>query len=187
MMKNLSGNVYLNQFKNGHLKLLTRLYLRFRGKRDARKKIIRENEHGIYTSPFIYQEIFHYNLAFHIEEERLAYTDMPLQAKIDILQLQIEQKSSPPKHNTENFSANDSNFEEAINILEVKKQELLSRKEKEIEIAQLRGKQLYSMLQARISAYWNGVLLASNIDDKLPPIVTIDQLAQGGELSYEEK
>lgn len=186
MIKNYSENAYLRQIKNGHLKLLTRLYLRFLGKRDARKKIIREDEHGIYTSPFIYQEVFHYNLAFHMEEERLARMCMPLQAKIDILELQIEQKRSRSEHAEEGAFIQEPDFDEAINILKVKKQELLSLSGKETEISQLRSKQLYSMLQARISAYWNGVLLASNIDDRLPPIVTAEQLPQGGELFCEK-
>lgn len=183
MIKGSSRNTYLNQFKNGRLRLFTKLYLRHCGKRDARKKIIREDEKGVYTSPFVYQEIHLYNLAFHIEEEHLVRSLMTLRAEMGIFQLKIEQK----EQNVEGMLNNNPDFEQAIGILKAKKVELSICEENEIEIVRQRGKQLYSILQAKISAYWGGVLQVNNNDYKLPPMILIDQLAQGGQLFHGEE
>lgn len=187
MKKKFSKNAYLNQLKNGRLKLSIRLSLRLRGMRDAKKSIIREDENGIFVSPFIYQEIHLYNLAFHMEEEQLIQSLMSIQAEMDILQLQIDQKEllmALPNAKS-NISLGGSNLNQASTILKTKKQELLSFKNMESDIAQLHGKQLYSILQAKISAYWNGVLQVNSGDIKFPPIIIVNQLAQGGELLYE--
>lgn len=187
MKKKFSRNAYFNQLKNGRLKLSIRLSLRLRGMWDAKKSIIREDENGIFVSPFIYQEIHLYNLAFRIEEEQLIQSLSSIQTEVDILQSQIDQKEvlmdlTNVKTNT---SPTDSNLNQVSTILKTKKQELLSFQKMESDIAQLHGKQLYSILQAKISTYWNGVLQVSDGDVKLPPIIIVNKLAEGGELLYE--
>lgn len=189
-MKKTSKNAYFKQLKNGRLKFLTKLYLHHCGKRDARKKAVREDENGFYVSPFIYQEIHLYNLAHQLEEERLTSSIMPTQAKIDVFQLQIERKEQSPSgtlNNPESSGQSNLGSEQAIGILKAKRQELLLLKNKEMEIGQLRSNQLYSMLQAKIAAYWDGVLQAYGDDPKIPPIVTIDHLIQGGGASHEKE
>lgn len=189
MKKKFSKNAYFNQLKNGRLKLSIRLSLRLRGMHDAKKAILREDENGHFISPFIYQEIHLYNIAFHIEQEQLIQSLLSIQSEMDILQSKIDQKellmdlsSTPP-----NISSDYSELKQASTILKTKKQELLSFKNMESDIAQLHGKQLYNILQAKISAYWNGVLHANNGDPKLPPIIFINELVQGGELLYEQE
>lgn len=187
-MKSSLENTYLKQLKNGHLKLLLKLYLQYRGKHDARKQIIHVNENGIYVSPFIYHEIYLFNLAVHAEEERLIRSTMSLQAEMDIFQLQIEQKEqlmNSLDSTTKFYSDKSSDLRQIITTLRTKKQELSSLKNLEAEISQSRGEQMYNVLQAKISAYWNGMLLAGKTDFKVPPIIIIDQLVQGGELFRE--
>lgn len=50
----------------------------------------------------------------------------------------------------------------------------------ETEIGELRSKQLHSMLQAKIAAYWDGVLQACSNNQDIPPIVIVSQLIQEG-------
>ena len=168
-MKNQLDNTYFKQLKNGHLKLFLILYLRWRGKKDASDKIIRVNEEGIYVSPFIYHEIYLYNLALHVEEERHVRSIMATQTEIEIFRLQIEQKENLP------------DSEHTIMVLTAKKQELQYLKSQEIEINQLHCQQIYNILRAKISAYWNGVLHADKNNSKIPSMIDIDQLVQGGE------
>lgn len=189
MKKKFSKNAYFNQLKNGRLKLSIKLFLRLRGMRDAKKAILREDENGNFVSPFIYQEIQLYNLAFQIEQEQLIQSLLSIQSEMDILQSKIEQKellmnlpSTPP-----NISSDYSELKQASTILKTKKQELLSFKNMESDIAQLHNKQLYSILQAKISIYWEGVLQVSNGDAKFPPIIFVNKLVQGGELFYDEQ
>ena len=187
-MKNHLENTYLKQLKNGHLKLLLKLYLQYRGWKDARKQIIHVNEDGIYVSPLIYHEIYLFNLAVHAEEERLIRSTMSLQAEMDIFQLQIEQKEllmNSPDPTAKLYSDKGSDLKQIITTLKTKKQELQSLKNLESEISQTRSKQMYNVLQAKISAYWNGILLAGKKDFKIPPLIIIDQLIQGGEPFHE--
>ena len=189
-MKRTSKNAYFKQLKNGRLKFLTKLYLHHCGKRDARKKAVREDENGFYVSPFIYQEIHLYNLALQFEEERLTCSVMPTQAKIDVFQLQIERKQQLPDRTLnipEPLGYNHLGSEQAVGILKAKSQELLLLKNKDMEIWQLRNNQLYSMLHAKIAVYWGGVLQAYGDDPKIPPIVAIDHLIQGGSSTHEKK
>lgn len=188
MMKISSKNAYFKQLKNGRLKFITRLYLHHCGRRDARKKTVREDENGFYISPFICQEIHLYNFALQIEKERLASIIMPTQAKIDVFNLQITQKTKlvdnapdAPK----SITHYNLDSEQAIAILKAKQTELSLLKDTEMEIGELRNDQLYSILQAKISAYWEGVLQVCGDDPKIPPIAAISHLIQGGEPVHE--
>lgn len=189
-MKNPSKNAYFKQLKNGRLKFLLRLYLRYCGRRDARKKIIREDVSGVYLSPFICHEIYLYNVAFQIEEEYFINSTLYVESDSEVFQLQIgqrEQMIGKIENDMTSFDNETLDFEKSITILKAKKLELSHYRDKEEKIKELRCCQLYNILQAKISAYWDGVLQVCGEDLKISPIVIIDQLIQGGEHSHESK
>lgn len=93
-MKDYTKNTYFKQFKNGRLKFFTKLYLNHCGKRDARKKVIRKNAKGTYVSPFIYQEIYLYQLALQMEDERITNSTMSAQTEYNVFEAQIAQKEA---------------------------------------------------------------------------------------------
>lgn len=189
-MKYPSKNAYFKQLKNGRLKFPLKLYLRYCGRRDARKKVIREDVSGVYFSPFICHEIYLYNVAFQIEEEYFINSTFSVESDSDVFQLQIgqrEQMIGKTENDRTSIDNEKFDFEKAITILKSKKIELSHYKDKEEKIKELRCCQLYNILQAKISAYWDGVLQVCGEDLKLSPIVIIDHLIQGGEQSHESK
>lgn len=189
-MKRFPENVYYKQLKNGRLKLLIKLYLRYCGKRDARKKVIRKNADGEYLSPFICREIHLYNLAFRVEEERFIRAISLTEADSQVFQLQIDRKEEliGKIQNDTGLSFDERvGLEQPITILEAKRLELSFFKEKEEKIKQLRCEQLYCILQARILSYWEGVLQVYGEDVKIPPIASIEYLIQGGKEIHEKR
>lgn len=168
-MKKEQKNVYLGQYRNGKLNFFFRIYLKLCGRRDAKNKVVREDENGIYSSPFICYEVNLYKLALGTEEERLIGATASAERGIDIFRIQKERKE-------ELAAENDLDAMKAAMILEAKEQELETLKKREQEISKLRSEQLYNMLQAIVSVYWEGVLRACDDDLKMPPKVTIDHL-----------
>lgn len=155
-MKQSLSNAYFKSLKNGHLKFFTKLYLLHCGKRDARKKVIREDENGNYVSPFICYQISLFQLAMQLEKEQLANSCMSAQTEMGIFQLQIERKEQAASNTGQNYIATDYKYtdnEQAIAILKAKTKELLLLIDNETKIGQIHKEQLYSMLQAKISTY----------------------------------
>lgn len=178
-MEKNSENAYLKQCRQGKLKIWTRIYLYHRGKHDARKNIVRVDEHGIYSSPYIYQEIQTYMLALQTEKARLCDSTMSARTGINVFQLQIQQKQSAVTAKGQNSGLADyekDSVEQSIAILEARKQELSSYINAEEEMESLRVEQLSSVLRTKIAAYWNGVLHGCGDRLQIPPIVAIDHL-----------
>lgn len=189
-MKNFSRNAYFKQLKNGRLKFPIKLYLHYCGRRDARKKIIREDASGDYLSPFICREIHLYNLAYQIEKENLISSIMPTEAESEVFQLQIDRREEmveKKEHTVESTEKVNLDFEQPIAILKAKKLELSFLKNREEEITQLRCNQLYNILQARILTYWEGALQVSDDNLKTSPVVTIDHLMQRSGCIHEKE
>lgn len=188
-MKNLSKNAYLKQLKNGRIRFPLKLYLRYCGRRDARKKVIRKDERGIYLSPFICHEIYLYNVAIQIEEEYFIDSILSVESESEVFQIQIghiEQMIGKTENEMRLLDNDILDFEKSITILKAKKLELLHYKNKEEKIKETRCCQLYNILQAKISAYWDGVLQVLDEDYNISPIVIIEHLI-GGEHSHEKK
>lgn len=172
-------NAYLKQCRKGKLKIWTRFYLYQRGKHDARKNIVRVDEHGIYSSPYIYQEIQTYMMALQTEKARLCDLTMSARTGINVFQLQIQQKQSKVTSIEKNLEIADyekDSAEQSIAILEARKQELSSYIIAEEELESVHVEQLNSVLKAKIAAYWNGVLHGCGECLQIPTIVTIDHL-----------
>lgn len=174
-----SENAYLKQCRKGKLKIWTRFYLYQRGKHDAKKNIVRVDEQGIYSSPYIYQEIQTYMLALQIEKARLCDSTMSARTGINVFQLQIQKKQSVVTAKGQNSGIADyekDSTEQTIAILEARKQELSSYIIAEEELESVHVEQLSSVLRAKIAAYWNGVLHGCGEHLQIPPIVAIDHL-----------
>lgn len=172
-------NSYHRQLKNGKLKFFTVLYLRYRGKKDAKLHIIRTNEKGQYFSPFIAQEIHLYTAAVKLEQEVFINTLIQAQIQIKLAQLQSTAKETQKQHyqNSDNeLSGNERlhDLEQSITAINSQEQEMSLLKKREKEILQLRCDQLYNILLAKLSVYWSGVLKANSKEQVIPPIFVID-------------
>lgn len=172
-------NSYYRQLKNGKLKFFTVLYLRFRGKKDAELHIIRANEKGQYISPFIAQEIHLYEAAVKLEQEVFINTLIQDQIQIKLAHLQATAKETQKQQyqNTDNTLSDNERFhdlERSITAINSQEQEMSLLKRREKEILQLRCDQLYSILLAKLSVYWSGVLKANSEEQTIPPVFVID-------------
>lgn len=176
-MRKTSENAYLRQCRKGRLKFWTRLYLYHRGRHDARKNVVRADEHGVYSSPYIYQEIQAYRLALQTEKARLCDSTTSARTGISVLQLQIQQSAAAlTRQNPLPTDYEKNSAEQTIAILETRKQELSSYINAEDELESLRSEQLSSVLRTKIAAYWNGVLHGCGDRLQIPPIIAIDHL-----------
>lgn len=172
-------NSYYRQLKNGKLKFFTVLYLRYRGKKDAELHIIRANEKGQYISPFIAQEIHLYEAAVKLEQEVFINTLIQDQIQIKLAHLQATAKETQKQQyqNTDNTLSDNERFhdlERSITAINSQEQEMSLLKRREKEILQLRCDQLYSILLAKLSVYWSGVLKANSEEQTIPPVFVID-------------
>ena len=138
-MRKTSENAYLRQCRKGRLKFWTRLYLYHRGRHDARKNVVRADEHGAYSSPYIYQEIQAYRLALQTEKARLCESTTSARTGISVLQLQIPQSAAAlARQNPLPTDYEKNSAEQTIAILETRKQELSSYINAEEELESLR-------------------------------------------------
>lgn len=149
-MRKISENAYLRQCRKGRLNFLIRLYLYHRGKHDARKNIVLADGQGIYSSPYIYQEIQTYMLALQTEKARLYDSTTSARTGISVFQLQIQQSAT--RQSPQHTDYEKDSTEQTIAILETRKQELTSYINTEEELGSLRGEQLGSVLRAKIAA-----------------------------------
>lgn len=178
-MANNNKNSYYRQLKNGKLKFFTVLYLRYRGKKDAKLHIIRANEKGQYISPFITQEIHLYSAAVKLEQEIFINTLIQDQIQIELAHLQATAKETQKQQfqNSDNTLSDNERFhdlERSITAINSQEQEMSLLKKREKEILQLRCDQLYNILLAKLSVYWSGVLKANSKEQIIPPIFAID-------------
>lgn len=179
MANTTNKNSYYRQLKNGKLRFFTVLYLRYRGKKDAKLHIIRTNEKEQYISPFIVQEIYLYMAAVKLEQEIFLNTLIQAQIQIELAQLQATAKEAQKQQYQSNditLSDNERfhDLERSITAINFQEQEMSLLKKREKEILQLRCDQLYNILLAKLSVYWSGVLKANNEEQTIPPIFTID-------------
>ncbi len=172
-------NSYYRQLKNGKLKFFTELYLRYRGKMDARLHIIRQNEQGQYISPFIEQEIHLYVAAVKLEQETFIDTLIQAQIHIELAQLQVATKEIQKQlyHNPNNTFSDNGKFHDldrSITAINSQEQEISLLKKRAQEILQLRCDQLYNILLAKVSVYWSGALKGDSEEQVIPPNFTVD-------------
>ena len=174
-----SESAYLKQCRKGKLKIWIRLYLHCRGKHDAKKNIIRIDENGIYSSPYIYQEIQTYMLALQTKKASFCTSTVSAKNGIDVFQLQIQQKQFAVTSKEQTSGIVDYKkdcVEQTVAVLEIKKQELLSYITAEEELDSLHSEQLIYVLKTKIATYWNGVLHGCGDHPQMPPIVAVDHL-----------
>lgn len=179
MVNRTSKNSYYKQIRNGKLRLFTVLYLRHRGKKDAKLHIVRTNEKGQYISPFIVQEIHLYTAAVKLEQEIFINTLIQDQIQIELAQLQATAKEAQKQQyqNPDNTLSDKEMFHDlecSITAINSQEREMLLLKKREKEILQLRCDQLYNILLAKLSVYWSGVLKITGEGQTVPPIFTID-------------
>lgn len=179
MANTKNRNSYYRQLKNGKLKFFTVLYLRYRGKKDAKLHIIRTNEKKQYVSPFIVQEIYLYTAAVKLEQEIFLNTLIQSQIQIELAQLQatakeIQKQQYQNRDSTLSDNEGLHDLDRSITAINSREQEMSLLKKREKEILQLRCDQLYNILLAKLSVYWSGVLKANNEEQTIPPVFAID-------------
>ena len=155
------------------------LYLRYRGKKDAKLHIIRTNEKKQYVSPFIVQEIYLYTAAVKLEQEIFLNTLIQSQIQIELAQLQatakeIQKQQYQNRDSTLSDNEGLHDLDRSITAINSREQEMSLLKKREKEILQLRCDQLYNILLAKLSVYWSGVLKANNEEQTIPPVFAID-------------
>lgn len=179
MADTINKNPYFRQLRNGKLKFFTVLYLRYRGKKDAKSHIIRKNEIDQYISPFITQEIQLYTIAVKFEQEAFINTLIQTQTQINLAQLQASAKEAQKEqyYDPDNLLSDIEkpyDLEQSLTAIKAQGQTMLLLKEKEQAVLQLRCDQLYNILLAKISVYWSGVLKAAMEEEAFPPVLSID-------------
>ena len=162
--------------KRQSLGFLAEWRLRHRGKKDARRKIVRVDTGMQCISPFLNQELRLCKAEMKEEKEVLAQIVLRECTAMKTAQLEIQRQSSLRDENDDpRGSKRAEGLRRSINAAMVTEERCQLAIEKETEITKLRCQQRYELLQARLSAYWSGVLGAPQTQE-FPPLYAIEGL-----------
>ena len=187
MDENNLRNPYFKQLKRGKLGMFEEIYLRYCGKRDYKRGVVRKDENNQYMSPFIEQEKNILGVAIRKEEEILKRTIVASQIGISIVESQKEGMIKKGKILEDNpdIYPDTSLGEKKLRIvkadlpLEIREKELKVHKNLENVIMRIRCQETTHIVLARIAVYWSGVLYSAsknnkNDDFKNMPMTYID-------------